>query len=93
MSGWLPNCNQDYRRLSTQGLVQSLLERLRLVRERLVLAIRLAIADRIYGLVPEKRYTKEHEWIELSEDGKTGSQTAPLFPVHTQNQWPDNCYR
>lgn len=30
--------------------------------------------------VQEKRYTKDHEWIELSEDGKTGN-TRPLpFP-------------
>lgn len=24
-------------------------------------------------IVQEKKYTEEHEWIELSEDGKTGS--------------------
>lgn len=30
-------------------------------------------ADMIHWLVQEKKYTTEHEWIELSEDGKTGT--------------------
>ena len=25
------------------------------------------------GLVQEKKYTEDHEWVELSEDGKTGN--------------------
>ena len=27
----------------------------------------------------EKKYTEDHEWIELSEDGKTGNLTLHLF--------------
>ena len=57
------------------------------------LIVRLPIADWIYRSVQEKRYTNDHEWIELSEDGKTGSQTAPLFQARTYDQCPHNCYR
>lgn len=31
----------------------------------------------------EKKYTEEHEWIELSEDGKTGSPTLPFISFST----------
>ena len=45
-----------------------------------------ATADFAFCLVQEKKYTKDHEWIELSEDGKTGitprkdSPSAQAFP-------------
>lgn len=35
-------------------------------------------------IVQEKKYTEEHEWIELSEDGKTGSP-ALLQPLHIRS--------
>ena len=37
-------------------------------------------------IVQEKKYTEEHEWIELSEDGKIGNPTPSLLnsscPTH-----------
>ena len=33
-------------------------------------------------VVQEKKYTEDHEWVELSEDGKTGIPNNTLAP-HT----------
>ena len=34
-------------------------------------------------VVQEKKYTEDHEWVELSEDGKTGiPNTLALRPIH-----------
>ena len=35
----------------------------------------------------EKKYTEDHEWIELSEDGKTGSPTLPLLSSSISAPW------
>jgi len=40
---------------------------------------RAATVTDIMVTVQEKKYTKDHEWIELSEDGKTGN--TPPFPL------------
>ena len=37
--------------------------------------------DSLSDLVREKRYTKDHEWIELSEDGRTGTNPSTTISL------------
>ena len=46
------------------------------------------LADGCGLQVEEKKYTEEHEWIELSEDGKTGM--LPLDPTTSPSSLANN---
>ncbi len=36
----------------------------------------------LMGIVQAKKYTKEHEWVELSDDGKTGVIGISEYAAH-----------
>lgn len=79
---WPLNCNCGYREIR-RGAAQGHSWLLPLVRELAQNTLAEPLTDDSLVLVQEKKYTKDHEWIELSEDGKIGSPSSSTpLPTH-----------